>query len=60
MPDDKSKRGSPDDKRLNKNEDYEIAAAAKRYGVTKQKVLDAIDAVGTSMAKVEAYLKGKK
>ena len=36
MPDDKSKRGSPDNKRLNKSEPYEVAyARSKRAGARK-------------------------
>ena len=38
MPDDKSKRGSPDNKRLNKSEPYEVAyAKSKRAGAARTK-----------------------
>ncbi|MGZ5158629.1 MAG: hypothetical protein ACXWCL_19595, partial [Caldimonas sp.] len=37
MADDKSKRGSPDNKRLNRSEPYEVAyAQAKRAGAVKK------------------------
>ena len=37
MPDDKSKRGSPDNKRLNKSEPYEVAyAKSKRAGAARK------------------------
>ena len=60
MPDNKDNAGSPDNKRINRNEDYELQTAAKRNGVTKEEVEAAIDAVGTSTAAVDEYLQNQK
>ncbi|WP_454802938.1 DUF3606 domain-containing protein [Mucilaginibacter phyllosphaerae] len=54
--DDKSKTGSPDSKRINVNEDHEVAYWTKELGVTKEKLQEAVDAVGTSAEAVREYL----
>lgn len=54
--DDKSKTGSPDSKRINVNEDHEVAYWTKELGVTKEKLQEAVDAAGTSAEAVREYL----
>lgn len=60
MADDKSKRGSPDTKRINLKEDYELEYWKKTLNVSGQQLAGAVRAVGTSAAKVRAYLEQKK
>ena len=43
MPDDKSKRGSPDNRRLNKSEPYEVAYARKKAGAARAQGNAALD-----------------
>ncbi len=57
--DNKSKVGSPDKDRINVNEAYELRDWSDKFGVTHAKLKEAVEAVGTSAKKVEAYLKKK-
>jgi len=57
--DNKTKVGSPDSDRINVNESYELRDWAAKFGVSHAKLKEAVDAVGTSAKKVEAYLKKK-
>lgn len=57
MSDDKSKTGAPDRKRVNVNEDYELRDWAKKWGVSEQRVRDAVAKVGVMAADVERELK---
>jgi hypothetical protein len=59
MADDKSKRGSPDSKTINLNEDYEKEYWKKKFHVSGQQLSGAVRVVGKSAAKVEKYLKDK-
>ncbi len=59
MSDDKSKTGGSDRKRINVNEDYELRDWSKKFGVTTEKLKEAVQAVGTSADAVEKHLKGK-
>lgn len=59
MSDDKSKTGGSDRKRINVNEDYELRDWSKKFGVTPEKLKEAVQAVGTSADAVEKHLKGK-
>ena len=63
MPDDKSKRGSPDNKRLNKSEPYEVAyAKSKRAGAARKSASTSKkreqDAASTADAGVEVGVAG--
>ena len=52
MPDDKSKRGSPDSKRLNKSEPYEVAyAKSKRAGAARKSASKSSKTATSSTAK---------
>lgn len=59
MADDLKKRGSPDSKTINMNEDWEKQYWKKKFGVSGQALAGAVRAVGKSAAKVEKYLKDK-
>ncbi len=58
--DDKKKTGSPDRDLININEPYELRDWSEKFGVSHAKLKAAVDAVGTSAKKVEAYLKNRK
>lgn len=57
MPDDKTKRNSPDNKRIDKDDPNEVRNWCKSFNCTKQELIDAIDAVGTSAEEVRKHLK---
>jgi hypothetical protein len=57
MPDDKTKTGGQDRKRISTSQDYEVRDWAAKFGVTKEKLLEAIRSVGNRADNVEAYLK---
>jgi hypothetical protein len=55
--DNKKDIGSPDRDRINVHEDYELQDWATSFGVTKEQIKEAVEAVGTSAEKVREYLK---
>jgi hypothetical protein len=55
--DDKTKTGIPDSKLINVNENYEVEYWTKELGISKDKLKEAVNAVGTSVAAVREYLK---
>lgn len=57
MADDKSLRAPQDSSRVAMNEDYEIEYWTKRFGVSPDRLQQAVDAVGNSAAGVEQHLK---
>jgi hypothetical protein len=57
MADDKSLRAPQDSSRVAMNEDYEIEYWTKRFGVSRDRLQQAVDAVGNSAAAVEQHLK---
>ena len=59
MPDDKSKPGGQDRKRININEDYEVRDWAKKFGVSQDQLKAAVKAVGDQASAIEKHLKGK-
>ena len=46
MADDKSKRGGQDRERINMGEDYEVRYWTEKFGVSEQRLRDAVDKVG--------------
>jgi len=60
MTDNTKLRGEPDRSLINMNEDYEVAYWTKRFGCTSQRLQQAVNAIGSSAAKVEAWLKANK
>lgn len=59
MSDDKSKTGA-DRLRVSKNEDYEVEYLVKKWGVSKEDVIRAIDKSGPMRTDVEAELERQK
>jgi 3-oxoacyl-[acyl-carrier-protein] synthase III len=57
MVDDKTKHRVQDAKLISLNEDREVEYWAKRFGVTKERLVQAVQRVGHSAAAVEADLK---
>lgn len=58
--DDKKKTGTPDRDLINVNEPYEVRDWADKFGVTHVQLKAAVNAVGNSAKKVEAYLNKNK
>jgi uncharacterized protein DUF3606 len=57
MTDDPSKKGVQDRSRINTNEDYELRYWSKRFGVSQERLKQAVDRVGNSVSAVEKELK---
>lgn len=60
MTDNRNLRGEPDRSLINMSEPYEVDYWIKRFGCTKQRLQQAVNAVGNSTAKVDAWLKANK
>jgi len=58
--DDKTKTGNPDNKLINLNENYEVEYWTKELGCSREKLKEAVVAVGNSAVAVREYLKKKK
>ncbi|MDV3936904.1 DUF3606 domain-containing protein [Elizabethkingia anophelis] len=56
MSDDLSKRRPQDATKVNVNETWELEYWSNKFGVTKEKLKEAVKAVGTSAAAVQKYL----
>jgi hypothetical protein len=59
MADNTQRTGSPDSKRINVNQPYELRGWAKSLGVSEEHVCEAVRAVGDSANKVKDYLAQK-
>jgi Protein of unknown function (DUF3606) len=59
MADDLSQRGGQDRERVNVNQDHELRSWAQKFGVTRERVREAVQAVGDRADKVEDYLRGR-
>jgi hypothetical protein len=57
--DDKKKTGRADDSRINVNESYELQYWSEKFGVTRDELRAAVQAVGDRADKVEEYLKSR-
>jgi hypothetical protein len=57
MVDDKTMRAPQDAKLISLTEDYEVAYWTKKFGVRKERLVEAVNAVGDSAEKVGEYLK---
>jgi len=57
MPDDKTTRNSPDNKRIDLNDSDEIRNWTKSLGVTEEQLREVVTRVGTSAGKVREYLR---
>lgn len=58
MADDLSRRGGQDRARIDVHQDYELRDWAKKFGVTKEQLKQAVNVVGSRAADVERHLKG--
>jgi hypothetical protein len=58
MPDNTQKSGGQDRKRINVNQDYELRDWSDKFGVTKERLKEAVKAVGDNADKVRDYLQG--
>lgn len=56
MSDDLSKRRPQDATKVNVNETWELEYWSNKFGVTKERLKEAVKAVGTSAAVVQKYL----
>jgi len=56
MADNKTNTGSPDRDRINMSEDYEVRDWSESLGVSRERLQEAVDAVGSSADKVREYL----
>ena len=54
--DDKSKTGKADDSRINVNEAYELQYWSEKFNVSKDRLKEAVQEVGTSVEAVRKYL----
>lgn len=57
MSDDKTRSGGQDRKRINVNEDYELRDWAAKFGVSAERLREAVLLVGDRADEVERYLK---
>lgn len=57
MADNKTLRAPQDSSRIAMGEDYEVAYWTDKFGVSRDKLQQAVDAVGNSADAVEQYLK---
>ncbi|ATY34818.1 DUF3606 domain-containing protein [Sphingomonas psychrotolerans] len=57
MADDKTLRGPQDSSRVALGEDYEVTYWSKKFGVSRDKLAEAVKAVGNGADAVEEYLK---
>jgi len=55
--DDKNKSGGSDRKRIDISEDYEVRDWSEKFNVSKERLKEAVEAVGTYADEVEKYLK---
>lgn len=58
MADDKTLRGPQDRSRVSLSEDYEVSYWTGKFGVSKDQLAEAVNAVGNSADAVERHLKG--
>jgi len=56
MSDDKTRTASPDRDRINTSEDYEVRDWTESLGVSKERLQEAVDALGNSAEMVREYL----
>lgn len=57
MADDKTLRSPQDSSRIAMGEDYEVTYWTDKFGVSRERLQEAVDAVGNSADAVEAYFK---
>lgn len=58
MSDDKTNSGGQDRKRINLNEEYEVRDWAEKFGVSAERLREAVGKVGSMADDVERELRG--
>ena len=58
MADDLKKSGGQDRQRIDVNQDYELRDWSRKFGVSTDRLKEAVRAVGDNAKKVEEHLKG--
>jgi hypothetical protein len=56
MSDDRSKQGTQDRTRINTSEDYELRYWSEKFGVSQERLKQAVQKVGNSVSAVEKEL----
>lgn len=59
MADNKTLRGPQDRSRIALGEDYEVAYWTERFGVSRERLEQAVEAVGNSAEAVEQHFSGR-
>lgn len=59
MSDNKNMQDGRDRSRVSASEDYELSYLEEKLNVSRERVLEAIEAVGNDREKVEQYLRNK-
>jgi len=59
MSDDKNIRGPQDRSRINTSEDYELQYWSEKFGISRERLIEAVEQVGNSADKVEEYLSNR-
>ena len=59
MPDNPNIRNDQDRRRVNVHEDHELRDWSKKFGVSKDALKEAVQAVGDDAANVEAHLRAR-
>ena len=57
MSDDRTKRGAADRARINMSQEHEVKYWTEKFGVTREKLQEAINAAGTMASSVEQRLR---
>jgi hypothetical protein len=57
MTDDRSNKGGQDQTRISTNEDYELRYWSEKFGVSQERLKQAVQKVGNSVSAVEKELK---
>lgn len=57
MADDKTVRGPQDRSRIAMGEEYEVGYWTRKFGVSREQLQEAVNAVGNSAGAVEDYLR---
>ena len=60
MSDDLSNRGGCDRQRIDVNQDYELRDWSEKFGVSKEQLKEAVQAVGNEATKVEHHLRSRE
>ncbi len=60
MSDDKTNRGPQDRSRVSMSEDYEVQYWSDKFGVSRDRLQQAVDRVGNGADAVEEFLKGQR